>query len=83
MGKKKKERQYANYLVMRNFNTQDGLKYADFVKDVYKRYKEELENRSIFTKIVVFLFGEINVLGENLVDTYGKENLDRLISDKE
>ena len=76
---KKLEKQNKNFQEMINNTSKDGVEYAGFVKDVYKRYKEELENRSIFTKIVVFIFGDFNTLGENLVDDYGKHNLDTLL----
>ena len=76
---KKIERQNQNFQEMVNNTSKEGMEYTGFVKDVYKRYKEELENRSIFTKIVVFIFGDFNTLGENLVDDYGKHNLDTLL----
>ena len=76
---KKIERQNKNFQEMINNTSKEGLEYTGFVKDVYKRYKEALENRSIFTKIGVFIFGETNTLGENLVNDYGKHNLDTLL----
>lgn len=79
MGLKKKELQNARFQTMVNNISNDGIEYKNFVINIYKNYKEELKNRSIFTKIVVLIFGEINVLGESLVKDYGKENLDKLI----
>ena len=76
---KKIERQNREFQAMVNNTSKEGVEYIGFVKDVYKRYKEELESRSIFTKIVVFIFGDFNTLGENLVDDYGKHNLDTLL----
>ena len=76
---KKIERQNREFQTMVNNTSKEGLEYMGFVKDVYKRYKEELENRSIFTKIVVFIFGDFNRLGASLVDLYGKHNLNTLL----
>ena len=76
---KKIEKQNREFQEMINNTSKEGLEYAGFVKDVYKRYKEELKNRSIFTKIVVFIFGDFNRLGESLVDLYGKHNLNTLL----
>ena len=76
---KKIEKQNKNFQEMINNSSKEGVEYIGFVKDVYKRYKEELENRSIFTKIVVFIFGDFNRLGESLVDLYGKHNLNTLL----
>ena len=76
---KKIERQNQNFQEMINNTSKEGFEYTGFVKDVYKRYKEELENRSIFTKIIVFIFGDFNRLGESLVNDYGKHNLDTLL----
>ena len=75
---KKIEKQNKHIQEMINNTSKEGMEYIGFVKDVYKRYKEELENRSIFTKIVVFIFGDFNRLGESLVNDYGKHNLDTL-----
>lgn len=76
---KKIDRQNKNFQEMMNDTSKEGLEYRDFVINIYRRYKKELENRSTFTKILVFIFGDPSVLGEDISNEYGKHNLNTII----
>lgn len=55
----------------------DELNYR-VTKSLYKEYKEEIENRSTFMKIITFIIGDESI-GHYLVKEFGKHNLDTLI----
>lgn len=76
---KKIEKQNREFQAMISNTSKDGLEYTNLVKRKYKSYKEELERRSIFIKILNFIFGGDNLLGEYFVKLYGKHNLDTLL----
>ena len=56
-------------------NTKDGIEYKEFVQRKGREYIEKRNKRNIFVKIGMFIFGDTDVLGEDLVNTYGEHNI--------
>ena len=71
----KKEKQNKNWLELLSKTSKDGLEYKDWVVRVGKQYLEERNNRSIFTRILVMLFGDPDILGKDIIKEYGEHNI--------
>ena len=70
---KKIDKQNKNWLDIPN--TKNGIEYKEFVQRKGREYIEKRNKRNIFVKIGMFIFGDTDVLGEDLVDTYGEHNI--------
>ena len=75
---KRKELQDIEFKKLMNGTSEEEIEYTRWVAKIYKEYKKELQNRSIFTKILVTIFGDPDLLGYDIVKTYGKNNLENL-----
>ena len=71
----KKVRQNKNWLELLSKTNKDSLEYKDWVVRVGKQYLEERDNRSIFTRILVMLFGDPDILGKDIIKEYGEHNI--------
>ena len=71
----KKEKQKKNWLELLSKTSKDGVEYRNWVIGIGKQYLEERDNRSIFTRIMVMLFGDPDILGEDIIKEYGEDNI--------
>lgn len=55
--------------------TKEGQEFKQWISDVGKDYINERNNRSLLTKIFMFIFGDQNVLGANIINDYGEQNI--------
>lgn len=53
----------------------DGEEYKKWVVKIGKDYLEKKKKRSILTRIFVLIFGDPNILGENIIKEYGRHNI--------
>ncbi|MCM1220800.1 MAG: hypothetical protein NC548_40545 [Lachnospiraceae bacterium] len=56
-------------------STKEGQEFKQWISDVGKDYIKERNNRSFFTKLFMFIFGDINVIGANIINDYGEQNI--------
>ena len=73
------ERQNLEFKKLMDETSKENIEYINWISKIYKEYKKELKNRTLFMKFLVFIFGDFNLLGYDIVKQYGKHNLETLI----
>ena len=71
----KKEKQNKNWMELLSKTSKDGVEYRNWVIRIGKQYLEERSKRSIFTRILVMLFGDPDILGKDIIKEYGEHNI--------
>lgn len=71
---KKIDKQNRNWASI-DTSSKGGLEYKQWVQKIGREYIETRNKRNIFVKIGMFIFGDTDVLGEDLVNTYGEHNI--------
>ena len=73
---KRKERQDRKWSELNARTHPTSIEFKEWVIKIGKEYLEYKKNRSWYAKVVDFIFGPVDTLGENIVKEYGKHNIE-------
>lgn len=72
----RKEKQDKKWNNLTTFN-KDDLDYKQFVVRVGQDYLENQKRKNWIVKIFDWLFGPEDILGKNIIEEYGKHNIEK------
>lgn len=72
---KKKELQDWNWNMLIQDKSDTNQDYINWIIKTGREYLKEKEKRSFITKLIVFIFGDTDVLGSGIIKDYGEHNI--------